>query len=227
VRRCRRPGLGAAAVAGPAFVGVFTVGGARRADYEPLRHPVSSLAIGPRGGVQRANFAILGLSYLGLSWCLGAAPGPDPDHVLISTRVVIAAAGLGRLVSAAAETDPVSGYPPGTPDQVAQPTRRGQIHDLGALPVFIGIPVASLISAVHGFRDRQPRWAAWSLAAGSVGLATLGFSVAAFAQHPRFARWGGLFQRSAIVSCLGWLTSVAIRARGTSKHSERSRPWWR
>jgi hypothetical protein len=36
------------AIAGPLFVTVFVIEGARRPDYKPLRHPVSSLALGSR-----------------------------------------------------------------------------------------------------------------------------------------------------------------------------------
>jgi hypothetical protein len=50
-------------LAGPAFVVVYTVEGARRPGYDELRHPVSSLALGPRGWV---NFAV-GIAYLGLA----------------------------------------------------------------------------------------------------------------------------------------------------------------
>jgi hypothetical protein len=44
--------------AGPVFVVAFLLEGARREDYLPLRHPVSSLALGPRGWVQTANFTV-------------------------------------------------------------------------------------------------------------------------------------------------------------------------
>jgi hypothetical protein len=205
----RRRALQAGAFAGPAFIVVYTVEGARRAAYEPLRHPVSSLALGPRGRVQRLNFTILGLSYLGLSWGLRPEPGDDAEPLL---SVLVAAAGVGLLTSAAAETDPVSGYPPHTPAHVTEPTRHGMIHDLGALPVFLGIPAACLISAVHAARHQDPRWAAWSLAAGSSEIIMLGLSVAAFEQHTTLVRWGGLFQRAAVMSCLGWLTTRATRA---------------
>lgn len=47
-------------VAGPLFVAVFLVEGATRAAYSPLRHPVSSLALGVDGWMQVANFAIAG-----------------------------------------------------------------------------------------------------------------------------------------------------------------------
>jgi hypothetical protein len=106
----------------------------------------------------------------------------------------------------------VSGYPPHTPARPTSPTRHGTIHDLGALPVFIGIPTACVISATQATRQQDLRWAGWSLGAASSALIMLGLSVGAFEQHPRLARRGGLFQRVAVASCLGWLTSLAARA---------------
>ncbi|MGP0025570.1 MAG: DUF998 domain-containing protein [Streptosporangiaceae bacterium] len=46
--------------AGPVFVAVFLFEGAVRDGYRPLRHPVSSLALGPRGWIQAGNFAATG-----------------------------------------------------------------------------------------------------------------------------------------------------------------------
>ena len=46
-RRLLRCGM----TAGPVFVAVFLAEGAVRDGYRPLRHPVSSLALGPRGGM--------------------------------------------------------------------------------------------------------------------------------------------------------------------------------
>jgi Protein of unknown function (DUF998) len=205
----RRRALQAGALAGPAFIVIYTVEGARRAAYDPLRHPVSSLALGPGGRVQRLTFTILGLSYLGLSWGLRTAPS-DVTEPLLSA--LVAAAGVGLLSSAAAQTDPVSGYPPHTPAQMTEPTRHGTLHDLGALPVFLGIPAASLISAARSARHQDRCWAGWSLSAASSALIMLGLSLAAFRQHTMLVRWGGLFQRISVMSCLGWLTTLATRA---------------
>jgi Protein of unknown function (DUF998) len=55
-RRLLRCGL----AAGPVFVTAFLLEGAARDGYRPLRHPVSSLALGSRGWAQAANFAVTG-----------------------------------------------------------------------------------------------------------------------------------------------------------------------
>ena len=58
-RRLLRCGL----AAGPVFVTAYLVEGAARDGYRPLRHPVSSLALGPGGWAQAANFAITGINH--------------------------------------------------------------------------------------------------------------------------------------------------------------------
>ena len=55
--------------AGPVFAAMFLAEGAVRDGYRPLRHPVSSLALGPRGWIQTANFAVTGVL------CLAGAAG--------------------------------------------------------------------------------------------------------------------------------------------------------
>jgi hypothetical protein len=44
------------------------------------------------------------------------------------------------------------------------------LHNLSALPIFLGILVASLASAVAASRDRDYRWALYS-AGSSIGMA--------------------------------------------------------
>jgi hypothetical protein len=64
VNRGRQARLACGALAGPVFVTTFTVAGHTRDGYEPRRHSVSTLALGPGGVVQRANFVVTGLLYL-------------------------------------------------------------------------------------------------------------------------------------------------------------------
>jgi len=58
-RRLLRRGL----AAGPVCVTGFLVEGAARDGYRPLRHPVSPLALGPRGWIQAANFAVTEINH--------------------------------------------------------------------------------------------------------------------------------------------------------------------
>ncbi len=51
------------ALAGPLFVSAFTAIGATRRGYDWRHDPVSSLAIGRQGWLQRANFILAGVLY--------------------------------------------------------------------------------------------------------------------------------------------------------------------
>ena len=85
--------------AGPLFLLTALAEGATRADYDPLRHPVSSLALGPLGWVQVANFLVAGALYLGYAVGLWRAP-----RTVVGTRIgtiLIGAAAVGLLGAAA------------------------------------------------------------------------------------------------------------------------------
>ena len=209
-KRIRRGLLGAGAMAGPLFVSTFIVLGARKTGYDARRHPVSSLALGQEGWLQRANFVITGLLYLG--GAAGLAGRSNRVTGASATAALIAAAGVGLVGSGVFVTDPVGGFPPGrvTP---TQPSRAGRLHGLSALPIFLGIPVAALLSA-HRFAKRHDRgWAWYSGASGALMAITFVLFAAAFGQAPRLAAWGGLIQRISVATGFGWLTALFVRAR--------------
>lgn len=213
-RPARRALLRCGAAAGPLFVSVFLIEGARRPDYKPLRHPVSSLSLGPRGWVQAANFATAGMLYVAGAAGLARSPGQAACGPIATAA--LGAAGLGLLGSAVFRTDPVSGYPPGTPDAPAQTTATGTMHTVAAVPIFLGVPAAAFACAWRFHRSGRPRWAAYSAATGVSMLTTIGLAGAGFSQDPRLVSYGGLFQRAAIVTGFSWLTAVSGRACLTS-----------
>jgi hypothetical protein len=197
------------AIAGPLFVSVFLIEGARRPDYRPLRHPVSSLSLGPRGWVQVANFAATGTLYL--AGAAGLARSPNPTARSRIAAAALGVTGIGLLGAAAFRTDPVSGYPPGTPAAPAQPTATGNLHTVAAVPVFLGIPAAAATYAWSASRCGRPGWAAYSAATAVAMLTGMGLAGQGFAQASRFVNHAGLFQRAAIVAGLSWLTAVSAR----------------
>ena len=198
------------AVAGPLFVTVFVVEGARRPDYKPLRHPVSSLALGSRGWVQVTNFAAAGTLYL--AGAAGLLRARDPVLGPRLGPALLGGVGLGLLGSAAFTTDPISGYPPGTPDAPTEQTTNMTMHGLAALPIFLGIPAAALIYARRFRRSGNPAWGLYSAATGVSMLATMGLAGAGLNQAPRLVNFAGLFQRVAIAIGFGWLTALSARA---------------
>jgi hypothetical protein len=196
--------------AGPVFVTVFLIDGATREGYRPSRHPVSSLALGPRGWVQAANFAVAGTLFLA-----GAAGLWRAGDRAIGARVgqgLIGAAGVGLIGAAVFITDPVSGYPPGTPDAAVRPSRTGMAHTLAAVPVFAGLPAAALTCGRRSFRAGQRGFGLYCVATATTMPATMALASAGFNQSSRLINRAGLLQRASIVTGFGWLTVLSARA---------------
>jgi len=218
VRKARRL-LRCGVWAGPVFTATFLVEGAVRGGYRPLRHPVSSLALGPRGWIQTVNFAVTGVLTLA-----GAAGLRLTGDRLAGSRagpVLIAAAGAGLIGSAAFRTDPVGGYPPGTPDMPAKFSRAGTAHNLAAVPVFFGLPAAA---AGYGWRSwragQAPGFAIYCATTAVIMPVTMVLAGAGFGQSSRLGRYGGLFQRASIITGFAWLTALSARAlSGTAEKS--------
>jgi hypothetical protein len=196
------------AVAGPAFVAVFLLEGKAREGYRPMRHPVSSLALGPRGWIQAGNFVVAGTLFLAGAAGLARAGDPAASR---AAPALIGAAGAGLIGAAVFTTDPVSGYPPGTPDALTRPTRTGMAHNLAAVPVFAGLPAAALASGWRSWRAGQHRFGLYSAGTAVTMLATTVLAGGGFDQSPRLINLGGLFQRVSIITGFAWLTALSAR----------------
>jgi len=205
-RRLLRCGV----AAGPVFVAVFWLEGGARDGYRPLRHPVSSLALGSRGWIQAGNFAVTGALFL--AGAAGLARAGDRSAGGCAVPALIGAAGAGLIGSAVFTTDPVSGYPPGTPDALTQPSRAGTAHNLAAVPVFTGLPAAALTCGWRSWRAGQRGFALYSSATAVVMPAAMALAAAGFGQSPRLVQLGGLFQRASIITGVAWLTALSARA---------------
>lgn len=204
-------------LAGPLFFVTFTVIGNARPGYEWRRHPVSSLANGRQGWLQRANFVLAGVLYFtaarGLRRRRSGGPGALP--------ALVAGAGIGLIGSGIFVTDPVDGFPVGRDGrQSAEPasgagggsTPEGRLHNLCAIPIFAGIPAAGLASAASAIRSGDHRWAGYSAGSSLVMIASFLLFGSAFGEDSRLARHGGVFQRISIASGFGWLAALALRA---------------
>jgi Protein of unknown function (DUF998) len=195
--------------AGPVFVAVFLAEGAVRDGYRPLRHPVSSLALGPRGWIQAGNFAVAGTLFLAGAAGLARAGDPAAGR---AAPALIGAAGAGLIGAAVFTTDPVSGYPPGTPDALTHPTRAGIAHNLAAVPVFAGLPAAALATGWRCWRAGRHRFGLYSAGTAVTMLSAMALAGAGFGQSPRLINLGGLFQRASIITGFAWLTTLSAQA---------------
>ncbi|MFI6483654.1 DUF998 domain-containing protein [Nonomuraea sp. NPDC050663] len=178
------------------FVLVFLIDGLVRPGYSPVRHPVSALALGPRGWIQTANFAVCGTA-ITVGAVAVATTGRQP---LLGAMLTIF--GLG-LVASLSRMDPMRGFPPGTPEgDPARFTVWHKIHDYAGAVVFFSLPVTAAVAA---FTLPEVVWKAVS-AVAAIGLT---FPCYAFGRawendSPR----SGLIQRAFIIP--GWLWIAAV-----------------
>jgi hypothetical protein len=202
--------LSCGVAAGPVFVTAFLIQGAIREGYRPSRHPVSSLSLGPRGWVQAANFAVTGT--LVIAGATGLWRAGDPAASKRVGPALIGAAGAGLIGAALFATDPVSGYPPGTPAAPIAPSRTGLMHNVVAVPVFAGLPAAALACSWQSVRTGHRGFGLYSAVTGTTMFAAAVLAGAGFSQSPRLVNLAGLIQRASIVTGFGWLTALSARA---------------
>lgn len=195
--------LSCGAIAGPLFVAVFSVEGMMRDGYDARREPVSALALGPRGWVQRANF--IGTGGLMLACAAGLRRAwPDARW---SPRLVAAFA-VGLVGAGVFVTDPPAARGD-APDAIA-PNVQGALHNAFSMVVFGALAGACGAVARRSAKAGQPLWAAYSTSSGLLVLLGVGIFGRAFS-NARFVGVGGAVQRATIVIGWGWLSMLAVR----------------
>lgn len=173
------------------FVGTFLVDGWTRPGFHPARHPVSALALGPRGWVQTTNFFVCGLTVTAGAFALA----PQLGSVLLALAVGVFGAAL--IASGLFPMDPMRGYPPGAPDGTPETTsRRHDLHDHAGAVVFLALPVAAVVAAFV-LPDNGWQWYS-GVTATLLFAGFAAFGTAWENDHPR----AGLVQRLTI--CVGW-----------------------
>lgn len=211
------------AVAGPLFTLAWAVEGATRAHYHPLRHPVSSLELGHLGWTQQANFLVAG--GLTLAFAVGLRRALRPLGGSTWGPLLVGAHAIGLLGAGVFVTDPVSGYPPGTPDHLpAYGSVHAALHDLSSVGTFVGLPLACLVFARRFAGWGQPGWATYSAATGLAFVPGFVLSSMAFNQVEPLVAVGGLLQRFTVTLGWTWQTLLAVHLLRTLPEPPTSRP---
>src|SRR3954454_20220578 len=190
------------AVAGPLFVAVFSIDGARRKPSDPIREPVSALAR-DGGWVQKTNFVGTG--------CLMLACATGLRRALPDARWaprLIGLFGAGLVGAGAFVTD----LPASTADPLGAtgPTVHGTLHQAFSAVVFGGLIGACAAMAFRFARTRDAGWAAYSALTGVLLVGGVGMFGRAFSNEG-FAAVGGMIQRLTVVIGWGWLSALAVR----------------
>jgi hypothetical protein len=211
--------LGCGIVGPLLFMTMFLVEGATRADYSPLRHPVSSLSIGELGWMQIANFIITGALLIAFALGVQRALRPATWGPLLLGLVGIGLIGSGIFV-----TDPLNGYSPGTVLVPTTRTTHGVLHDLFGIPVFLGLPITCAVFGRLFRRLGQPGWASYSILSGVTMFVVFIPARAGFSQRA-LADLAGLFQRLSLMVGLTWIVLLAIYVmQTTTQGGERIQP---
>jgi hypothetical protein len=215
--------LACGVIAGPLFIVTFLAEGATRAGYDPLRHPVSSLALGEYGWMQTANFVVAGL--LTLAFAVGMWRALRSPKRSIWGPLLVGVWGIGLIGAGIFPTDPVSGYPPGTPDRLTGYSLHGALHDLAfSPPAFVALASACFVFC-HRFAGQGERgWAVYSALSGLVFTVAFFLASAGFGQADGLVDLAGLFQRVAVAVGFGWLTLLALHTQGLSPGEYPSAP---
>lgn len=198
------------AVAALLFTVAWLGEGAARANYDPLQHPISSLSIGGDGWMQVASFIITGLLILAFSIGLRRALRPSGS---VWGPLLVGLVGVGLIGAGTFVTDPLNGYPPGTPRIPTERTTHGILHDLFGIPFFLGLPITCFVFARLFARLGERRWAAYSACSGFAMFAVFFLARLGMRQVSAFADIAGLFgllQRITVIIGFSWIALLAV-----------------
>ena len=204
------------AIAGPLFTLAWFVGGATRPNYNPLRHPISSLSIGDAGWMQATTFIVTGI--LMLAFAFGLRRIPQIREGSTWGPLLIGAMGIGLLGAGIFVTDPMNGYPPGTPDLLLQYSLPGRLHRLFSALFFLGLPSACFVFARLFAKWGVRRWSIYSLVTGIAFLVMFIVASAGFSQVEGLVNYAGLFQRITLTIGWVWLTLLAVFLLNASRN---------
>jgi hypothetical protein len=195
-------------LAGPIFVTIFLVEGGRRPDYDPLAHPVSSLALGDAGWIQTVNFLLAGV--LTVAFAIGAHRALQQGTLRTWGALLIGIWGAGLIGAGTFRTDPVGGYPPDAPVIPEHASVAGVLHDVLSLPGFAALAAACFVFARWFLRRGHRGWMLYSGATGVAFIACFLLALAGFVQIEPLSTVAGLMQRMAVTLGWAWITALAI-----------------
>jgi hypothetical protein len=186
------------ALAGPVFVGTYTVTGRRLSGYDRRRDPVSALARTEVGWIQTLNFLVTGS--LTLAGSVGIRRALPAGIGKRSIPTLVGAVGVGLLGAGVFATD--------LAEETARVglSRRGALHVASAVPFFVGLPTACVISAYRFAAEGRGVLAAVSMNGGVVSMAAATLAGAGFAGKQPWEARAGTYQRIAIAAGFGWLS---------------------
>jgi hypothetical protein len=215
-----KPFLICGAFAGPFFTIAWILESVTRADYNLLRHPISSLSIGVYGWTQAANFIIT--YFLTLALAIGTHRALKHRGGTIWGPLMIGVIAIGFLGAGLFVTDPMNGYPLGTPAVPMPATMSGTLHNTLSMFVFVGMPAACFVFTRRFFVRHKHGWAIYTLLSGLAIVLMFGLTSKGFQQGARLVDVAGLFQRITLTIGWLWLTLLAFHLLKTPSETTKT-----
>lgn len=155
--------LGWGVLAGPFYLVIGLAQALLREGFDFGRHPLSLLANGSWGWVQIVNFLASGLMVVAAAAGFAQALGSR------GASVVLGAFGLSLMAAGVFVADPVSGFPPGTPEgPPASMTTSGLLHFLFGALGFLAWSIAAMLTGRTLSRRGERRMGRYSTLSGLV-----------------------------------------------------------
>ena len=129
--------------------------------------------------------------------------------------LLIGLVGIGLIGAGFFITDPMNGYPPGTPLMPTVRSDHGKLHDLFGIPVFLGLPIACFVFGRWFARLGERGWAVYSILSGIAMFVFFVLAGMGFSQTPGFIDFAGIYQRLSLLFGLGWIALLAFHSLRT------------
>ncbi|MCI0706399.1 MAG: DUF998 domain-containing protein [Ignavibacteriae bacterium] len=142
----------AGVVAGPFFIVLALVQAFLREGFDPVRHPASLLSLGDFGFVQIANFVITGGLFIACATGIKRVLTEGIGRTWVSRMFILV--GIGFIMGGVFVADPALGFPPGTPEGIAQNMSVSAIiHGFAPIIGSLAMSAALIILARRSWRS--------------------------------------------------------------------------
>jgi len=198
------------AIAGLFFTLSWIIQETFRPLYNPMMIPISSLAIGPTGWIQTITFFITGALIILFGYGLFKLRKTEEEGISKWGIVLIIVCGIGLIGAGCFTTDPMNGYPAGTPLLNENPSFDGNMHQLFSSLLFFGLPLACFVLGDYFARKRDLKWLIYSFITGILFLIAFFITSLGFQQYGGLQYYAGLLQRITLTIGGLWMFFLSV-----------------